>query len=56
VDREGKVAAVRCRAALDLGVETVFEGAAPGYKLENVYVGRRGGGVRFDRGSSRWRS
>ena len=33
VDREGKVAAVRCRAALDLGVEAVFEGVAPGYRL-----------------------
>jgi hypothetical protein len=33
VDREGKVAAVRCRAALDLGVEAVFMGAAPGYRL-----------------------
>jgi len=38
VDREGKIAAVRCRAALDVGVETVFEGAALGYKLENVHV------------------
>jgi hypothetical protein len=34
VDREGKVAAVRCRAALDLGVEAVFMGVAPGYRLE----------------------
>ncbi|MFZ8840515.1 MAG: hypothetical protein ACO2PM_16675 [Pyrobaculum sp.] len=34
VDREGKIAAVRCRAALDLGVEAVFTGAAPGYRLE----------------------
>jgi hypothetical protein len=34
VDQEGKVAAVRCRAALDLGVEAVFMGTAPGYKLE----------------------
>jgi hypothetical protein len=33
VDREGKVAAVRCRAALDLGVEAVYVGAAPGYRL-----------------------
>jgi len=55
VDREGKIAAVRCRAALDVGVETVFEGAAPGYKLDRQ-ISRRGGGVRFDRGSSRWRS
>ncbi len=32
------MAAVGCRAALDLGVEAVFEGVAPGYKLENVHV------------------
>jgi len=36
VDREGKVAAVRCRAALDFGVEAVFEGTAPGYRLEEA--------------------
>ncbi len=36
VDREGKIAAVRCRAALDVGVEAVFEGVAPGYKLEEA--------------------
>jgi hypothetical protein len=36
VDREGRVAAVRCRAALDLGVEAVFEGVAPGYRLEEA--------------------
>jgi hypothetical protein len=30
------VAAVRCRAALDLGVEAVFEGVSPGYKLEKT--------------------
>jgi len=36
VDREGKVAAVRCRASLDEGVEAVFEGAAPGYRLEEA--------------------
>jgi hypothetical protein len=36
VDREGKIAAVRCRAALDEGVEAVFEGAAPGYRLEEA--------------------
>ncbi len=36
VDQEGKVAAVRCRAALDLGVEAVFEGTAPGYRLEKT--------------------
>jgi hypothetical protein len=43
VDREGKIAAVRCRAALDVGVETVFEGAALGYKLENVHVDKSAG-------------
>lgn len=51
------MAAVRCRAALDLGVEAVFEGVAPGYRLEKTAqtgkttgagaaegVRRRGGG------------
>jgi hypothetical protein len=36
VDREGKIAAVRCRAVLDVGVEAVFEGTAPGYRLEKT--------------------
>ncbi len=36
VDQEEKVVAVRCRAALDLGVEAVFEGTAPGYRLEKT--------------------
>jgi hypothetical protein len=36
VDRDGRVAAVRCRAALDLGVDAVFEGTAPGYKFEEA--------------------
>jgi hypothetical protein len=36
VDQDGKIAAVRCRAALDLGVEAVFEGVAPGYRLEEA--------------------
>jgi len=36
VDRDGRIAAVRCRAALDLGVETVFMGTAPGYRLEKT--------------------
>ncbi len=36
VDQEGKVAAVRCRAALDLDVEAVYVGAAPGYRLEEA--------------------
>jgi hypothetical protein len=49
------VAAVRCRASLDVGVEAVFMGAAPGYRLEKMAqtgktadaaedVKRRGGG------------
>jgi len=36
VDQDGRVVAVRCRAALDLGVEAVFEGVAPGYRLEKM--------------------
>jgi hypothetical protein len=49
VDRDGKIAAVMCRAALDLGVEAVFMGVAPGYRLEEATdaaedVKRRGGG------------
>jgi len=36
VDRDGRVAAVRCRAALDLGVEAVYVGVAPGYRLEKA--------------------
>ena len=36
VDREGKMAAVRCRAALDLGVEATFTGVASGYRLEEA--------------------
>jgi hypothetical protein len=36
VDQEGKVAAVRCRAVLDVGVEAVFEGVLPGYRLEKT--------------------
>jgi len=36
VDQDGRVAAVRCRAALDLGVEAVFEGVAPGYRLKKT--------------------
>jgi hypothetical protein len=36
VNRDGRVAAVRCRAALDVGVETVFEGTASGYRLEKT--------------------
>jgi hypothetical protein len=36
VDRDGRVAAVRCRAALDLGVEAIFEDVSPGYRLEET--------------------
>ncbi len=36
VDQEGKIAAVRCRASLDVGVEAVFEGVSPGYRLEEA--------------------
>jgi hypothetical protein len=36
VDRDGKIAAVKCRASLDEGVEAVFEGVAPGYRLEKT--------------------
>ena len=36
VDQEGKVAAVRCRAALDVGIEAVFMGVLPGYRLEEA--------------------
>jgi len=36
VDRDGRVAAVRCRAALDLGVEATFTGVASGYRLEET--------------------
>jgi hypothetical protein len=43
VDRDRRVAAVRCRASLDVGVEAVFMGAAPGYKLENVHVDKSAG-------------
>jgi hypothetical protein len=38
VDQDGRVAAVRCRAALDVGVEAVFEGVSPGYRLEKTAV------------------
>jgi hypothetical protein len=36
VDQEGKIAAVRCRAALDLGIEATFTGVASGYRLEET--------------------
>jgi len=35
-DRDGRVAAVRCRAALDVGIEAVFMGVSPGYRLEKT--------------------
>ncbi len=43
VDQGGRVVAVRCRAALDVGVEAIFEGVSPGYKLENVHVDKSAG-------------
>jgi hypothetical protein len=45
VDREGKIAAVRCRAALDLSVEAVFTGVAPGYRLEEAAGKTAGAGA-----------
>jgi hypothetical protein len=36
VEQGGEIAAVRCRAALDLGIEAVFTGTAPGYKLKKT--------------------
>ncbi len=36
VDQDGRVTAVRCRTALDVGVEVVFEGMSPGYRLEKT--------------------
>jgi hypothetical protein len=36
VDRGGKIAAVRCRAFLDVDVEATFTGVAPGYRLEEA--------------------
>ena len=36
VDRDGKIAAVRWKAALDLSVDVVFTGVAPGYRLEKT--------------------
>ena len=36
VDRDGRVAAIRCRAALDLGVEATYTGVASGYRLEEA--------------------
>ena len=48
VDRDGRVAAVRCGAALDLGVEAVFEGAAPSYRLEEAAGAEAPGLPRFN--------
>ncbi len=63
MDQEGKIAAVRCRAALDLDVEAVFEGVSPGYRLEEAAgaeaaenikrKGAAGRGVEFAGGSRR---
>jgi hypothetical protein len=58
VDQDGRVAAVRCRASLDVGVEAVFEGVAPGYRLEEAAgaaedVKRRGGVVSAGDGQRR---
>jgi len=36
VDQDGKIAAFRCRAALDVGAEAVFTGVAAGYRLEKT--------------------
>jgi hypothetical protein len=44
VDREGKIVAVRCRAALNVGVEAVNVGVAPGYRLEEA-AGAEAAGV-----------
>ena len=57
VDQEGKVAAVRCRAALDVGVEAVFEGVSPGYRLEKTAGAEAacGGCVKVDAGLYLWR-
>jgi hypothetical protein len=45
VDREGKIVAVRCRAALDLGVEAVFTGVASGHRLEEAAQAGRSAGA-----------
>jgi hypothetical protein len=45
VDKEGRVAAVRCRAALDLGVEAVFTGMSPGYRLEKTADAEKAAGA-----------
>jgi hypothetical protein len=50
VDREGKVAAVRCRAFLDVDVETVFEGVLPGYRLEEAAGAEAGAACRGEEG------
>jgi hypothetical protein len=50
VDREGKIAAVRRKAALDLGVDVVFTGVAPGYRLEKT--AQAGGTAGAGRGGS----
>jgi hypothetical protein len=49
VDRGGRIAAVRCRAFLDVGVEAVFTGVAPGYRLEEA-AGKTAGAAEGARG------
>jgi hypothetical protein len=41
-------AAVRCRAALDVGVEAVFMGTAPAYRLEKTAQAGKTAAVRGD--------
>jgi len=53
VDRDGRVAAVRCRATLDVGVEAVYVGVAPGYRLEEA-AGAGAGVERRDEEEGSW--
>ncbi len=54
VDRDGKIAAVRCRAALDQGVETIYVGAAPGYRLEKTaQAGKTAGAAKDVKGGEK---
>jgi hypothetical protein len=50
VDSSGNVTAVRCRAALDLGVETLFEGTAPGFQPPRKKTGPQAGAGRHEEG------
>ncbi len=58
VDRDGKIAAVRCRAGLDLGVDAVFTDVAPCYRLpraeEAAQAGETGGAGGGGRGRRGW--